>query len=111
MYCKKCGKYNENNLSECKYCGHTSFTQHPFTYYQNQTRGVYHNDKSTSGFWAGFLFSLLGLAIGLLRCNGSYETETFLKGWAKGFIISIVLGVVLYFCIVGCATCAIVGRY
>ena len=110
--CSRCGRENKTTNKLCNYCGGPLTIKKqaiPNTNVVRQEENFI--DRSTSGFWLGFLFSLLGLAIGLLTCKGSYEKDTFLSGWAKGFIISIILGVVLYFCIVGCATCAIVGRY
>lgn len=58
-------------------------------------------DKKIVGVLMGMFLSLIGLVIGLLLYpEKTEERETFMNGWIKGFIITIVIsifaGVIIY---------------
>ena len=50
------------------------------------------NSKQSVGIVLGLFLGLIGLIIGLLLYNNENESrQTFIKGWAIGFVVSIVL--------------------
>lgn len=59
------------------------------------------NSKSQDKYWIGILCSfflgLIGLIIGVcLYDSTTYERTSFMDGWIKGFIVSLITGVVLF---------------
>jgi len=99
MFCAKCGKYNPEGTAKCKYCGSGYFTREPNYHTMENKYNAEHRgggSKSGVGFALGFFFGLIGLIIGLLLYgSGTYERETFISGWVKAFITSIVIGVII----------------
>lgn len=100
MYCKSCGKYNPDGVEWCKYCG-GELSKYPV---KNPVKEVY-EDKGSVGFWLGLLLGFLGLLIGICMYVGKESAiKTFLIGWVKGYVISIVLSIVLVALGYGCLT-------
>ena len=88
MYCKNCGKEVSDNAVVCIHCGCAIEKRSSFSY-KGVTEG---EDKKTLGIWLSILLGLIGLIIGVcMYPSGSYERETFISGWIKGLIISIVI--------------------
>ena len=59
-------------------------------YYQNNKINL--SNKTTVGVLLGLFVGLLGLIIGLLLYPvNTTERQTFMSGWAKGFISSIII--------------------
>ena len=55
------------------------------------------------------IFIVIGLIIGVcVFPTGSYERETFMKGWTKGFVITLIISLV-FGVIYGCAIASLVG--
>ncbi len=108
--CARCGRQNKSSNRVCQYCGGPLKTSKKPIKHSIFKDEVYYEDKSTSGFWLGLLLGIIGLVIGIMFNVGTPgAVRTFLRGWIKGIITAILVTVVLYFCIVGCATCAILG--
>ena len=104
MFCTRCGKYNVQGATECKYCGHKRFSD------VNVVSGVntYGKSKTTEGVLMALFLGVLGLIIGLLIYpSNSYERQTFLSGWTKTFVVMLIIGVLLVVFTVGCVSCAL----
>lgn len=105
MYCKHCGKEVNDNAVVCIHCGCSL-----------QEKNILNNNgitesgsKTTLGLLLAFFLGLLGLIIGVcLYPSGSYERETFMQGWKKGFAISIIIGVILGGVLYGCSIAMLV---
>lgn len=97
--CKVCGEKVPVNEYYCPHCHTTMGTQ---------SSGIHSGgvDKSRLGFWTSFFFGLLALIVGVcMYPSGSTERTTFVDGWVKGFIMSIVIViafVVFVCCSVSC---------
>ena len=60
--------------------------------YDIDNHQVENNSKTSIGVVLGLFLGLIGLIIGLLLYNNENESrQTFIKGWAIGFVVSIVL--------------------
>ena len=60
------------------------------------------HNKHSVGVILGMFFNLLGLVIGIcLYNNNEKEKNTFISGWIKGFVVSIIfaviIGIIVYF--------------
>ena len=65
--------------------------------YNNQVSNIVVESKKGIGFCLGFLLGLIGLIIGLLLYkDGSYERESFFRGWWIGYSVRAVFTIVLY---------------
>ena len=99
MFCKSCGKMIPDNENVCRYCG---VVQHQ-TAKPRSTPPTYGDDKTTAGVLLCIFLGVLGLVIGLLMYK-DFERETFLRAWAKTFVvlvvISIVIAIIGYSCII-----------
>lgn len=103
MYCKRCGKYNPDKETKCKYCG-----------------GKLTNDESyrcgkgneSDNFLIGVLLSLflgvIGLIIGICLYRDGYARESFINGWVKCFLCQIVIALIIGV-ICGIVVCAGLG--
>ena len=98
MFCKRCGKYNPDSRTKCDYCGGELYQQNtqsqynPNQYNQNQ----YSTSKTGVGVLLCLFLGIIGLVIGLLLYpTGSYERNTFVSGWVKCFLITIVISIIL----------------
>lgn len=92
MYCSQCGKENANQAVACTGCGVALRQVAP----QKTTNP---DDARSSGFaLLGFLFPLIGIILWLIWRN---ETPLKANSCAKGAIISIILGVVLFVLAIG----------
>lgn len=93
MFCKRCGKYNTNSEPVCRYCG-GELTEH-------QTKNIEessYEDKTVVGVLMALFLGVLGLLIGLLLYPAhTWERESFLSGWLKCFVVTIIIGLVLLF--------------
>ena len=103
MFCTRCGKYNVQGTTECKYCGNKSFSD------VNIVSGINGNrSKNTEGVLMALFLGVLGLIIGLLIYpSNSYERQTFLSGWTKTFVVTLIICVLLVVLTLGCVTCAL----
>ena len=103
MFCTRCGKYNVQGATECKYCGNKRFSD------VNVVSGINSNRaKNTEGVLLALFLGVLGLIIGLLIYpSNSYERQTFLSGWTKTFVATLIIGVLLVVFTVGCVSCTL----
>ena len=88
MYCPRCGEENKDTSVYCNCCGCELYA------YQRRS-------KAGRGVLLCILLSVIGLIIGLTDYPaGSYERNTFCKGWLityiSIFISALILEVVLY---------------
>ncbi len=118
MMCPKCQRYNPDTNEECEYCG-TPLPKPKRNLSEARKAPTIDNapkvggSKKDIGVLMCLFLGLLGLIIGLLLYPPySYERDTFLEGWKKCFVVSLILGIVLAVIIViaavgcvGCATC------
>ena len=97
MFCRRCGKYNIQGATKCRSCGSEDLSV--FNPNPSQETGY---SKTGLGFVLGFIFGLIGLIIGLCAFPyGTTERNTFVSGWAKGFIAEIFISIFL-FAIISC---------
>ncbi len=120
MICKNCGKYISDDSRFCSNCGsqvasevneNGGYTNNQQTYQSQQTYQANQyqqpnqnqrpiESKSVIGAALAFFLGLIGLLIGLLLYPvGTYERETFLRGWIKCFVICIIIEVGILICV------------
>lgn len=91
MYCKKCGKYNPDKETKCKYCGGDLSVSEIYR--------CNHEVNNTDRFWFGVCMALLlgivGLIIGLYKYEDGYSRESFIKGWTRCFFITLAISLFL----------------
>ncbi len=85
MYCKYCGREENNHAEDCV---------------ARKAQPVQSNEKGQTkrpiGFMFCFFFGLLGLIMGLLMYEqGSYERYTFKKGWLACFVMSLIIALII----------------
>ncbi len=127
MICPRCGKYNPDSKTECAYCNYDFKNAKPKTDASNHNQSSFYNKPGFSGgnqyyktysqrskyglgVVIGLFVGLIGLVLALLFSD-SYERDTFIDGWKKGFIISIVIAVVICVLSFGCITCLALQGY
>jgi len=101
MYCKNCGQKVSPGSSYCENCGSSIENNGANKSYSSNSsssgRSSYGVSKTGWGVVAALFLGLIGLIIGLLVYPaGSYERQSFIKGWVGTFIVSIVLSIILY---------------
>lgn len=119
MFCKVCGKYNDDGVTRCENCG-TVFTvvqpkaqesqvnrsSEPRTAPSQESQATRGESKTVVGVLMCLFLGIIGLIIGLLLYPaGTVERSTFLSGWVKCLVVSIILYVVFIVfvtCAVGC---------
>ena len=107
MFCKRCGKYNPDTVSECKYCGAKDFSDTQTKLTNEEQSYMYGQSKTAVGVLLCLFLGLIGLVIGLIIYpTGSHERQTFLSGWTKTLVVSIIISVVIVVVAFGC-----VGMY
>ena len=95
MFCRRCGKYNPDNRKDCGYCG-GPLSQYPPQQNNYQDYSSYGVSKTGIGVLLGLFLGLIGLIIGVcIYPSGSYERQTFIKGWLIIFVIEIVLSIIV----------------
>lgn len=83
MYCPRCGEENKDTNTICRCCGAELYPQEE-------------RSKAAIGVLLYFLLSIIGLILGLgLYPAGSYERNTFCKGWLMAYVGTIIAVVVL----------------
>lgn len=91
MFCRRCGKYNIQGSKKCRYCGSEDLSV--FNPNPSQKTGY---SKNGLGVFLGLFFGLIGLIIGLCAFPyGTTERNTFVSGWAKGFIADFIIAILL----------------
>lgn len=92
MFCVRCGKYNPDTKKVCQYCGGELSSS---TNYRKSSveENYYGGEKTLVGVLMCLFLGLLGLILGLIIYSG-YERDTFIKGWVKAFIVSILIGII-----------------
>ncbi|MBQ6980413.1 MAG: hypothetical protein IJQ07_07195 [Clostridia bacterium] len=97
MYCKYCGKEINDDAEICVHCGRSTGVK------DVQYRTSSGESKTGIGVLLGLFLGLIGLIIGLLLYpSNTEERSSFLKGWLGAFIVTIVVGIVIYVAAVGC---------
>lgn len=110
MYCKNCGQKVSSGASYCENCGcsldngansNNNENNNVINIYNsnnnNNNHARYGVSKIGWGIVACLFLGIIGLIIGFLAYPaGSYERQTFIKGWVGTFIVSIVLSIILY---------------
>ena len=92
MFCANCGKYNPDGVTACKYCGCNKLSVEQT---KRPDEGIVGQSKMATGVWMCLLLGVIGLVIGLLMYReGTYERSTFLSGWVKTLIVTIIISVV-----------------
>lgn len=87
MYCNKCGAEINDDAVVCVHCG--------CSVQKNKVQTT-NTSKNSIGWLLAFFFGLIGLIIGVcMYQEGTVERETFMDGWKKGFIVSLIISVVL----------------
>lgn len=88
MYCQNCGQEVNDNAVVCVHCGCPLKSNGSIANSENKT-------VSTTGLLLGLFLGLIGLIIGIVIYKDDETKQLFIKSWGKGFIISIVAGIIL----------------
>lgn len=103
MFCQNCGEEidNESKAMFCPKCG--------FKLNQNNTAEEEFDDSKTGiGILLGVFLGIIGLIIGLcLYKEGTYARTSFVKAWAITFVISCIIAVIAYFCLISASVNAV----
>ena len=95
MFCANCGKYNPEGTTVCKYCGCNKLSKEQTV---KPDEGIVGQSKTAMGVWMCLLLGVIGLVIGLLMYReGTYERSSFLSGWVKTLIVTVIISVVAIF--------------
>ena len=103
MFCMRCGKYNPDTVSECKYCGSKKLSKTQTKRPIENNPSVYGESKTAVGVLMCLFLGLIGLIIGLIIYpTGSHERQTFVSGWVKTIIAAVIISVVIVIMALGC---------
>lgn len=88
MFCHKCGREVDNDARYCSYCGadlrYNSADSQP----TNETGVATGVSKVWVGVLLGLFLGLIGLLIGFaMYPSGSFERQTFVRGWGIAFAV------------------------
>lgn len=71
--------------------------------YDDKNMQVKGESKTAIGVLCGLFLGIIGLIIGLLLYkDGSFERQTFIKGWVASFVIAIAIGLLvglIFYCV------------
>ena len=89
MFCKRCGKYNPDKEPKCKYCGGE------LTQMQNNQPSYNDEDHTVLGVLMCLFVGLPGLIIGLCIFRNGYARESFVTGWLRCLVWTILIALLI----------------